>query len=120
MSLTGDLMKQPTRSSDRFYLQTTEVTVGQWSEFIKASSYKTDSETSGNGPWIWIGHKWEQDLCLQPGKKPDSSRPVTRLSYAFHGRMPINSLHKQIQKRRKISSSDRGRMGIFSKGWNKG
>jgi formylglycine-generating enzyme required for sulfatase activity len=70
--------------SKKFYMQATEVTVGQWSEFIKATSYKSDSETSGNGPWIWIGHKWEQDPAYswkKPGFQQTDLSPVVCVSW---------------------------------------
>lgn len=91
MGSSGDVLNRGSdetahqvKLTKRFYLQTTEVTVGQWSEFIKASSYKTDSETSGNGPWIWIGHKWEQDPAFnwkKPGFQQTSDSPVVCVSW---------------------------------------
>jgi formylglycine-generating enzyme required for sulfatase activity len=42
-----------------YYMQTTEVTVGQWRAFFKATGFKTRAETNG-GTWIWNGTQWEK------------------------------------------------------------
>lgn len=45
--------------SKGYYLQSTEVTVGQFREFVKATGYKTEGETSG-GCWISSGNGWKK------------------------------------------------------------
>lgn len=70
--------------SKGFFIQATEVSLGQWNEFIKATSYKTDAERNGNGPWIWIGHKWEQDPSFswkKPGFQQTDDSPVVCISW---------------------------------------
>ena len=42
-----------------FYMQTTEVTVGQWRRFVKETGYRSLAETDG-GTWIWNGTEWEK------------------------------------------------------------
>jgi formylglycine-generating enzyme required for sulfatase activity len=59
--LMGSSKKDPARLSDEnehrvtltepFFMQSTEVTVGQFSQFVKATGYRTESETGG-GCWI--------------------------------------------------------------------
>ncbi len=39
------------RLTKEFYLQTTEVTVGQFRQFVRATGYKTEAETTG-GCWV--------------------------------------------------------------------
>ena len=45
--------------SKPFYIQTTEVTVGQFRRFAESISYKTDAE-KGKGVWTYTGSKWER------------------------------------------------------------
>ncbi len=45
--------------SKGYYLQTTEVTVGQFRKFVKDTGYKTEGETSG-GCWISSGSGWKK------------------------------------------------------------
>ena len=42
-----------------YFMQTTEVTVGQWRAFVKDTGYKSQAETGG-GTWIWNGTAWEK------------------------------------------------------------
>jgi serine/threonine protein kinase len=42
-----------------FYLATTEVTVGQFKQFVAAVGYKTVAETNGQGGGMWTGMKNE-------------------------------------------------------------
>ena len=39
-----------------FYMQTTEVTVGQWRKFVQDSGYKSEAETGG-GIYNWNGKR---------------------------------------------------------------
>ena len=66
-----------------FYMQTTEVTVGQWREFVRASGYKSDAETGG-GAYVWGGEKWEKKAGAywdNPGFSQTDSNPVTCISW---------------------------------------
>ena len=67
-----------------FYMQTTEVTVGQWRVFVKETGYKTDAETKGgafvlkDGEWkTREGYYWDN-----PGLMQTDEHPVTCVSYA--------------------------------------
>ncbi len=42
-----------------FYMQTTEVTVGQLRQFIRDSGYRTEAET-GDGAYVWTGSEWKK------------------------------------------------------------
>jgi formylglycine-generating enzyme required for sulfatase activity len=67
-----------------FYMQTTEVTVGQWRVFVRDTGFKTDAETKGNA-WIWIdraqqlreGYYWDN-----PGFPQSDSHPVTCVTWS--------------------------------------
>ena len=66
-----------------FYMQTTEVTVGQWRAFVRDTGYKTDAETGG-GAWIWTGSKWgkkEGYYWGNPGFSQSDDHPVTCVSW---------------------------------------
>ena len=67
-----------------FYMQTTEVTVGQWKSFIQDIDYKTEAETRG-GAWIYsgsaelefkVGYYWDN-----PGFEQSDKNPVTCVSW---------------------------------------
>ena len=69
--------------SKGFYVQTTEVTVGQWRTFIQETDFRTDAETKG-GAWIWTGKKWEKKAGYywdNPGFSQGEDNPVTCLSW---------------------------------------
>lgn len=71
-----------------FYLGETEVTVAQFSEFIKETNYQTDAERSGGG-YIWNGNSRERRLgvdwrCDVAGnKRPawEEYHPVIHVSW---------------------------------------
>ncbi|MEW6263937.1 MAG: formylglycine-generating enzyme family protein [Thermodesulfobacteriota bacterium] len=66
-----------------FYMQTTEVTVGQWREFIRATGYKTEAET-GDGSFVWTGSKFEKQsgrYWVNPGFSQGDDHPVTCVSW---------------------------------------
>ncbi|MEW6267217.1 MAG: formylglycine-generating enzyme family protein [Thermodesulfobacteriota bacterium] len=66
-----------------FYMQTTEVTVGQWREFIRATGYKTEAET-GDGSFVWTGSEWEKQsgrYWVNPGFSQGDDHPVTCVSW---------------------------------------
>ncbi|PIE70461.1 MAG: hypothetical protein CSA22_07850 [Deltaproteobacteria bacterium] len=78
-----DEQPHPVTLSRPFYMQTTEVTVGQWKAFTTATGYKTEAETQG-GAWIWIGYRWEKDYdhyWKNPGYSQTDDYPVTCVSY---------------------------------------
>jgi len=66
-----------------FYMQTTQVTVGQWRKFAKDSGYKTEAET-GDGAYGWTGEKWEKSKDIywdHPGFEQNDDCPVTCVSW---------------------------------------
>ena len=66
-----------------FYLQTTELTVGQWRAFVQETGYQTEAETSG-GSWIWTGLKWEKKEGYywdNPGFVQTEDHPVSCISW---------------------------------------
>jgi formylglycine-generating enzyme required for sulfatase activity len=66
-----------------FYIQTTEVTVGNFREFVKATGYVTDAERSG-GAFVKEGKKWRQIEAYHwnyPGFSQTENHPVTCVSF---------------------------------------
>ncbi len=66
-----------------FYLQKTEVTVGQWRAFAGDTGYKSEAET-GDGAYYWTGEKWEKDAnknWKNPGFSQGENDPVTCVSW---------------------------------------
>lgn len=66
-----------------FYVQTTEVTVGQWRSFIEDSHYKTEAETDG-GATILSDNKLEEEKGYywdNPGFEQTEKNPVTCISW---------------------------------------
>ncbi|MBW2108300.1 MAG: formylglycine-generating enzyme family protein [Deltaproteobacteria bacterium] len=66
-----------------FYMQTTEVTVGQWRAFVRETGYKTRAETGG-GAYIWTGSKWKKKEGYywdNPGFDQTDEHPVTCVSW---------------------------------------
>jgi serine/threonine protein kinase/formylglycine-generating enzyme required for sulfatase activity len=69
------------RISEPFYLGTTEVTVGQFRQFVAATGYKTYAETSGNGQ-AWTGNSFEarpEFTWQHPDMTLSESHPVGQL-----------------------------------------
>jgi len=69
--------------SHPFYLQTTEVTVGQWRRFAKETGYETKAETGG-GAYVWEGSNWvkkEGTYWDNPLFSQDDHHPVTCVSW---------------------------------------
>jgi len=69
--------------SKPFYMQSTEVTVGQWRTFAQDSGYKTEAETGG-GAYVWTGKKWEKKEGTywdNPGFNQGDNNPVTCVSW---------------------------------------
>ncbi|MBF0101297.1 MAG: SUMF1/EgtB/PvdO family nonheme iron enzyme [Desulfobacterales bacterium] len=66
-----------------FYIQQTEVTLGQWKEFVKATAYRSEAEVQ-DGAMSWVGYKWEQDRLTnwsKPGFAQQDNHPVTCVSW---------------------------------------
>jgi len=66
-----------------FYMQTTEVTVGQWRAFAKAANYKSEAEMGG-GAYVWTGEEWavkEGIYWDNPGFSQTENYPVTCVSW---------------------------------------
>ncbi|MSU64987.1 MAG: hypothetical protein EXS38_02545 [Opitutus sp.] len=71
-----------------FWLGATEVTVGQWRQFIDATGYRTDAE-KGDGIWVWTGPaapRFTKRAGLSwrnPGfsVKQDDTHPVVGISW---------------------------------------
>lgn len=99
----SDELQHRVKITKPFFIQSSEVTVAQWTEFIKATSYKPDSVKNGNGPWIWIGHKWDQDPSFSwknPGYKQDDNYPVVCVSWNDISKFItwINSKHEGVYR----------------------
>lgn len=90
--------------SESFYLQTTEMTVGQWRKFINETGYKTEAEEYG-GAWIWGGFvTFERDkksYWNNPGFFQDDDHPITCVTWddaqeliKWLNRIDINHKHR--------------------------
>ena len=84
----GDELPMHRVSLADFYISETEVTVAQFSEFIKETNYQTDAEKNG-GSYVWNGTKREKRLgvdwrCDVAGnKRPawEEYHPVIHVSW---------------------------------------
>jgi len=66
-----------------FYMQTTQVTVGQWRAFVKNTGFKSQAETEG-GAYGWTGSDWELNKKYywdKPGFSQTDAHPVTCVSW---------------------------------------
>ncbi len=66
-----------------FYLQATEVTVGQWREFVRNTNYKTEAEKSG-GAYTRTEEHWIKKGGIfwdSPGFSQSEQHPVTCISW---------------------------------------
>ncbi len=66
-----------------FYLQATEVTVGQWRSFAEGREYETEAERQG-WAWIWDGRRWGKKYGYywdRPGFDQNDDQPVTCVSW---------------------------------------
>ncbi|MFO7713332.1 formylglycine-generating enzyme family protein [Desulfosarcina sp.] len=66
-----------------FYMQTTEVTVGQWRRFTRETGHRSEAETDG-GAYVWSGKEWEKKAGTywdSPGFSQADSHPVTCVSW---------------------------------------
>ncbi len=91
------LMGSPTTEADRrddekqhrltlskgYYMQSKEVTVGQWRRFARESGYRTEAET-GDGAYIYEGGKWAKKAGTywdNPAFSQRDDYPVTCVSW---------------------------------------
>ncbi len=80
---TADETQHKVKISKRIYMQTKEVTVGQWRRFAKSARYKTEAE-AGSGAFILLDYNWEQDseYCWGiTGFKQTNAHPVVAVSW---------------------------------------
>ena len=66
-----------------YYMQTKEVTVGQWRKFAGESGYRTEAET-GDGSYVFEGRKWIKKAGTywdNPGFSRKDDHPVTCVSW---------------------------------------
>jgi len=78
-----DEKRHQVRLTKGFYLQTTEVTVGQWREFVESAGYTTEAER-GDGAYGYIDGSWKKDSRIyweKPGFFQTDDHPVTCVSY---------------------------------------
>jgi len=71
------------RISTSFYVQSTEVTVGQWRAFVAETGYLTEAERNG-GTWFIDGGQWNRRPGFywdNPGFAETDSHPVTCISW---------------------------------------
>ena len=91
--MMGSPSNEPGRDNDEtqhrvtltkgFYMQTTEVTVGQWRTFVRDTGYKSEAETGG-GADIWNGSEFEMkkgSYWDNPGFSQTDNHPVTCISW---------------------------------------
>ncbi|MDY6905829.1 MAG: SUMF1/EgtB/PvdO family nonheme iron enzyme [Thermodesulfobacteriota bacterium] len=79
----GDEKQHKVTLTKGFYMQTTEVTIGQWRAFIRETGYRTEAETGG-GAYIYTGKQWENKAGTfwdNPGFSQTESHPVTCVSW---------------------------------------
>jgi formylglycine-generating enzyme required for sulfatase activity len=76
-----------TRIKDGFWLGRTEVTVGQWKQFVKEMGYKTDAEKKGEASYAWDREKkaFQRNVkgasWRDPGFDQEDSHPVGCVSW---------------------------------------
>jgi len=81
----GEPDEQPVHSvtlSD-FYMGKTEVTVGQFRQFVEATGFQTDAEKQG-WAWAWTGSKWEKvegASWRNPGFAQGDDHPVVNVNW---------------------------------------
>ena len=101
-----------------FYLGTTEVTVGQFRQFVASKNFKTEAERDGKGGYGWNEAKaaftqGPKYTWRSPGFPQDDDHPVVIVSWndavAF-----CEWLSKQEGQAYRLS--DRGGMGVFLSG----
>ena len=78
-----DEKQYPVTLTKGFYMQTSEVTVGQFRRFVQETGYKTDAETGG-GSYVQAKRGWEKKpeaYWDSPGFSQTENHPVTCVSY---------------------------------------
>jgi formylglycine-generating enzyme required for sulfatase activity len=86
-----------------FYMQTTEVTVGQWKKFINDTNFKTEAERKG-GSYVWNGKKWTKKKGVywdNPGFYQKDNSPVTCVSWNDSNKF-IDWLNKKEGKKYRL------------------
>jgi eukaryotic-like serine/threonine-protein kinase len=78
--------KHRVRISRPFYLGTTEVTVGQFRQFVEKTKFKTEAERDGTGSYDWVEAKgaFVQDpkyTWLSPGFQQEDDHPVVNVTW---------------------------------------
>ncbi len=66
-----------------FYIQTREVTVGQWRAFVEETGFRTDAE-KGDGAYVWKAGIYEKKKGVywdKPGFAQTDGHPVTCVSW---------------------------------------
>lgn len=85
VSLENEYPAHKVRISRPFYLSSTEVTVGQFRQFVKETGYVTDAELSGGGQWFNEEEArfeiLEDSSWKNPGWDVKDFEPVTMVSY---------------------------------------
>jgi predicted Zn finger-like uncharacterized protein len=81
-----DGKKHRVRITKPFYMGATEVTVGQFREFVEKTAYKTDVEKNSKGGWGWNVAKGTYELSPNyswraPGFPQKADHPVTLVSW---------------------------------------
>jgi len=69
--------------SKGFYMQSTEVTIGQWRRFVSDTGFQSEAELQG-WAWIYNGKKWEQKKGYywdKTGFSQNDNQPVTCVSW---------------------------------------
>lgn len=80
----SDEEQHPVTLSKPFFMQTHEVTVGQWRQFILATGYKTQAEQGGGAYGFESGFRWVRDPDYDwrnPGYPLKDTLPVSAVSY---------------------------------------
>jgi formylglycine-generating enzyme required for sulfatase activity len=86
----GQDMEKPVHEVEvnSFYMDTHEVTIGDYRKFVEATNYVTDAEKN-DGAYIWNGEEWAKteginwrfDEFGKPHKPEKDNHPVTHLSW---------------------------------------
>jgi len=86
----GQDMERPVHAVevDAFYMDTHEVTLEQFGQFVEKTNYVTDAENN-DGSIIWTGDTWEKtkginwrfDAAGNPHTEEEKNQPVTHLSW---------------------------------------
>ncbi|MCP3871076.1 MAG: formylglycine-generating enzyme family protein [Gammaproteobacteria bacterium] len=69
--------------TEAYYMQTTEVTIGQWRRFVTDTGYRSEAESEG-WSWIWNGEKWENKkgyYWAKTGFSQKDTQPVICMSW---------------------------------------